>query len=64
MNADMEAVQVLGAAGGEDQERGIICGVVDSDVRVTRAACGSCRCSRAAQRVVMMWGGELTLDGN
>ncbi|KAJ7889694.1 hypothetical protein B0H13DRAFT_1887890 [Mycena leptocephala] len=49
-----------GAAGGEDQERGTIRGVVDSRVRVTRAACGSCRFSRAAQRVVILWGGELT----
>jgi nucleoside diphosphate kinase len=63
MNADMEAVQVLGAADGEDQERGTIRGVVGSDVRVTRAACHSCRFSRAAQRVLMLWGGELALRG-
>jgi hypothetical protein len=59
----MEAVQVLGAAGGEDQEWGRIQGVVGSDVRVTRATCGSCRFSQAAQRVVVWWGGELTLSG-
>jgi hypothetical protein len=63
MNADMEVVQVLGAAGGEDKERGIIRGVVGSSVRVTWAACGSCRFSRVAQRVVMLWGGDLTLSG-
>jgi hypothetical protein len=40
----------------------MIQGVVGSDVRV-RAAWGSCRCSRAAQWVVMFWGGELTLSG-
>jgi hypothetical protein len=62
MNVDMEAVQVLGAAGGEDQERGKIRGVGGSSARVTRAACGDCRFSRAPQRVVM-WGGELTLSG-
>ncbi|KAJ7818728.1 hypothetical protein B0H13DRAFT_1922131 [Mycena leptocephala] len=49
------------AAGGEDQERGTIQGVVGSRVRATRAACGSCRFSRATQRVVMLWGGELNL---
>jgi hypothetical protein len=63
MNGDMEAVQVIGAAGGEDQERGRIRGVVGGSAQVTRAACGDCRLSRAAQRVVMLWGGELTLSG-
>jgi hypothetical protein len=55
MNADMKAGQVLGTVGGEDQERGTIRGVVGSDVRVTRAVCGSCRFSRAAQWVVILW---------
>jgi hypothetical protein len=62
MNWELFSEESPQGGGREYQERGIIRGVVGSSVGVPRAACGSSRFSRVAQRVVMLCGGELTLS--